>query len=467
MHTEDRHPWWQVMTIFDPNGQGGDFAYTVGLATKGLPELHMWARPSLGEDPGDDWKFSLRDTCVILNQLSWRLLDDELSVGDTWEDSYDGGLVSVRFRLDPAEPAEALDAFRAGDVPVLPVRWSLHRPEPGPLAPMSDRAQHAAEQLYAELVAEIGPTDMSSIGEWALPSEAHWDPHQKYGPRTPLVLARAAQVASAGAEQWQDVFDNALSVDVAHSASYPAVVAKASAIPVGRDAAVRQLFGDVQRLVDRLGASWGVEGFRAVVDLMVDGDVGGPPELDERTDHNLRRLLFDAFVSFLAVEAVADVVDEQTRLQGQGPVLAGLAAPGFAPGSAWLASPEVVAAFVGLLRGISGEALGQAVHAWWATDAETRGDVGARLQALTVTSASYCPPLGTLLDHEVMHAATCTLERLGSTAWDLQPWATVVTSILTHRVRLDDDAVAFFSATAERFIPCIGHALNAPVPATG
>jgi hypothetical protein len=463
MHTEvDRQPWWQVMMIFDPDGTGGDFAYTVGLATTGVPELHLWARPSLGDDPGDDWRFSNHDAGLILNELSWRLLDGELSVGDTWEETYDAGLVTVRFRLDPAEPAEDLEAFQAGDVPVLPVRWSLHRPEPGPLTPMSAEAQAAAEQLYDELVTELRQLDVPEIAGWELPGDVSWDPSQKYGPRTALVLARAARLFAASGEDWQDVFDNAISVDFAHSLTYAGVVAKASAYPVGRHAALRQLYADVQALAEGFGRTWGADARRAILKLF---DVGVPEGSDQQVEHHLRRLVSEALVSLLAVEAVADVADDENRLEGQGPVLAGLAWPGFAPGDEWLASPGVVDVLVGMLRGSSGDQLGRAVHAWWQTDPESRGDVGALLQAFTVTSASYCPPLSELVSRRVYEAAAVMASQLGSSVWDLQPWATTVTAILTHRARLDGDDVARFAATAEPFLPGIGRVLDEPIVA--
>ena len=76
---------WQVTAVFDPDGEGQDFAYTVGLFERDLPELHLWARPSLGDDPGADWKFSPHDCCRILNELAWQLIDGELAIGDSWE----------------------------------------------------------------------------------------------------------------------------------------------------------------------------------------------------------------------------------------------------------------------------------------------------------------------------------------------------------------------------------------------
>ena len=58
---DESRPFWEVQIVFDPDGTGADFAYTIGLHTRGLPELHIWARPSLGDDPGADWMLSTRD----------------------------------------------------------------------------------------------------------------------------------------------------------------------------------------------------------------------------------------------------------------------------------------------------------------------------------------------------------------------------------------------------------------------
>src|SRR5512145_1938854 len=57
----DITPFWKVQGVFDPQGGGADFSYTIGLWSRGSPELHLWARPSLGDDPGHDWAFSMRD----------------------------------------------------------------------------------------------------------------------------------------------------------------------------------------------------------------------------------------------------------------------------------------------------------------------------------------------------------------------------------------------------------------------
>src|SRR5687768_4753774 len=110
-HEHDRQPSWTVQTVFDPEGGGKDFAYTIGLDDLGHPELHVWGRPSLGDDPGDDWMFSADDRCRILNELAWLLIDGELRVGSEVTREYDDGHAVVRFRVDPPGDIEELEAF--------------------------------------------------------------------------------------------------------------------------------------------------------------------------------------------------------------------------------------------------------------------------------------------------------------------------------------------------------------------
>lgn len=125
---DERSPLWVVAAIFDPDGLGGDFSYTVGLHDRGAPELWLAARPSLGDDPGADWMFSLRDTCYLLNEFSWEWLDGTLQVGDRFERTYDGGLVTVRYQVDPPDDRDRPEAFQiAPGATVVPIRWSLHR----------------------------------------------------------------------------------------------------------------------------------------------------------------------------------------------------------------------------------------------------------------------------------------------------------------------------------------------------
>jgi hypothetical protein len=78
----------------------GDFACTVGLADRDLPELHTWARPSEGDDPGFDWMLSDRDRHGVLMDFADDFVAGRVQVGSRRTQVYDDGLASVVYRLD-------------------------------------------------------------------------------------------------------------------------------------------------------------------------------------------------------------------------------------------------------------------------------------------------------------------------------------------------------------------------------
>jgi hypothetical protein len=128
---------WRVVCVCDADGSGRNFAYTVGLEPMGLPELLVWARPTDGEDPGADWRFSHRDLASVLHDLSDLLISGDLMAGTTLARPADAGLATVMFRVRVETVAGALDVpglTDSGDVAlaedcfVLPVGWSLRRP---------------------------------------------------------------------------------------------------------------------------------------------------------------------------------------------------------------------------------------------------------------------------------------------------------------------------------------------------
>jgi hypothetical protein len=119
-------PFWRVQAVLDSDGQGGDFAYTIGMHSVGLPELHLWARPSCGDDPAPDWKFSSRDLGALLNEFVPMYLAGDLVAGSVVERSFDGGMARVRFEVGAPGDRAALQAFGiARGAVVLPIRWSL------------------------------------------------------------------------------------------------------------------------------------------------------------------------------------------------------------------------------------------------------------------------------------------------------------------------------------------------------
>ncbi len=125
--TRSARPFWRVVSVFDPAGHCQDFAYTQGLASRAGCELHLWARPTLGEDAGADWKLSPRTCARLLNRFSWRLLVGALPT--SWElEGLDRGQTRLRFFVGEAVWPGEVGAYLLDEhVPVLPLPWSLHR----------------------------------------------------------------------------------------------------------------------------------------------------------------------------------------------------------------------------------------------------------------------------------------------------------------------------------------------------
>lgn len=125
-------PEWRVMAVFDPDGGGQDFAYTIGLAAKGHPELHVWARPTDGLDPGVDFKLSAEDCGHLLNRFSEELLSGDLVPGSTVHEDFDAGLTRAVFTLGEPVPPHQVEARLVSEgAAVIPIRWTLERPPAG------------------------------------------------------------------------------------------------------------------------------------------------------------------------------------------------------------------------------------------------------------------------------------------------------------------------------------------------
>jgi hypothetical protein len=252
-HDTFEEPFWQVQGVFDPDGQEPDFSYTIGLHDRGLPELHLWAQPDEGEDPGADWVLSTSDRGHLLNELARLAVRGRLGVGAELERRYDAGRTTLRFRVGPPADREVLEAYGiAPDASVLPVHWSLHRAPEGPRGAMTPEQEQAAASAYDEVTAGLVEGRRAPTG-WTLPRTPSFAPEQRFGPRTPVVLARAAQLWQADDETVADLLYAALLVESAGmSLTNPVAVAGALAREVGRSRCLADLHDDVEGLVSWL-----------------------------------------------------------------------------------------------------------------------------------------------------------------------------------------------------------------------
>ena len=463
--SERRHPFWQVQGVFDPDGNGGDFSYTIGLAERGMPELHIWGRPALGDDPGEDWKFSVQDMGRLLNELAWSWLEGDLRIGATFEREYDDGLVTVRFRVDEPQDSESLEAYGAHESPVVPIRWSLHRPPVGPAREMTAEQEAKAEETWNQLIGTLD-RDRSAPPGWRVPDRPTWQLRQRWGPRTPLVLARAAQLWQADTLQLGGVVQVGLSVEQAGSLSYPCVVACTAARTVGRHRRVERLHDEVHRLVDGLGVRWSRAEF-AAMELDVMGTHWTDEEL-RRNRSNLRDLIAHSLIPALVVEAVADVLPERTLVSGLGPFLSGLGLPGVAPDERWLASPAVLAVVRDLLGTTGPESLAAltAAHAR-AMAGGDYAEVFGWLTARAATGPACCPDVIDLLALDAPVRLGVALADRGLGLGILQEWATALTAALVHRLELSDGWCRTFTGPYAALLPRLRGVLDAPIVERG
>ncbi|WP_170286169.1 hypothetical protein [Nocardioides rubriscoriae] len=469
-HEEARRPTWTVQSVFDPDGEGREFAYTIGLDELGLPELHLWGRPSLGEDPGEDWMFSPDDRCRILNELAWGVIDRTISVGTELVRTYDDGAAVVRFEVGPPGDIEELEAYGvAPGATVLPVRWSLTRPPDG--RPRTLKGHHLAEArtLYRQVLTSLGPEHDVPPG-WELQARPSWRREQRWGPLTPVVLARAAQLWQADAESVSLLVGNAVDVREASSLTWPASLANAAARQAGRRKEVRRLYDDVPDLVDHVVDAPGSRRRWAELMEIVWGADDGGPDKARRAHAAVRSLLHDVTAACLMVEAVADVVDTATLTHARGPWIAALSPTDDLPPGNW-ASGHVLDALRDLIAPLSLTQLGELAHLHaLAREGEYADDyplLAMRLRGWALTGPAGCPWRATIGRHAewTEHAVLAArfLGRAAAPHHDLRDWTSVVSSALTHRCRLSAEDVDALAAPVRHLLPGLGALLNQPL----
>lgn len=124
--------FYRILGVYDATHQGDDFAYSLGLRARVRYEIHISARPTLGEDAGVDWHLNVQDCAGFVDQFARRRLVGERQPGLAFDELVDDGQTRMHFAVGEPVPPEDVTAFMLpDDAVVLPRRWSLHRKQAG------------------------------------------------------------------------------------------------------------------------------------------------------------------------------------------------------------------------------------------------------------------------------------------------------------------------------------------------
>lgn len=292
-HHSSAAPFWEVIAVWDPDGNGSDFAYTRGLSRAGLPELHVWARPDHGDDPGADFLLSQRDLTVLLNRWASELLDGTLAPGSERVLDLDLGASRTVFTVGVPVGPDTVDAFQLdADTRVLPLRWSIERTPIGPLLTLTAEEEAARTRRLTRLNAcRVGPYAAAGFPD---PVDV--------GPYSAAVSTAARLLAAADVRVLREIFMRALDPDLALRPEGVLGLAAARARPVGLVAATERVRALASQVTSQYtGGTVESPRWSALVD-----DVG--PFLDAEERRRFSALLEDGARAVVAALLTVEVL---------------------------------------------------------------------------------------------------------------------------------------------------------------
>jgi hypothetical protein len=194
------------------------------------------------------------------------------------------------------------------------MRWVLERT---PIAPRTALSVAEEVRMRAQTFALVDQLQVPGVaGTWtgqppATEADIRVDPDQLYGPRTALVLTRAAWLAGATVHSLADLLNAALECEETLSSRHVLAVTGAAARPVGLVdalAAAQDLADEVIAAIEgprRHGRRWR--------DLLAE--LGVPRHRDEpdRMSEGVADLLRHTVAAVLSVDVLGDDGDERVR----------------------------------------------------------------------------------------------------------------------------------------------------------
>ncbi|MCW4354545.1 DUF4262 domain-containing protein [Hoyosella sp. YIM 151337] len=439
---------WAVQYVYDPDRHDGAFAYTVGLAQSGHPELFMRAAPE--QEPCEaPWYFSARDCTAQLNRFARSLIEGKLVVGQPISESFDAGATTVVFT--PGAPVDPYEVEAYGVDPgswVIPFEATLVSAAPSPLAdlPRSELPRWRGE---VACVLSAVPPNRRSIMSVRRPEKRDSFSHTgEFGPMTPLVRAYAYAVAKASPEELAALLIASIDADTCFGPKLVLGVSYTQA-----------------RLVSRMPAAWNAE---HLANQLV-GALHERPRLwqrtlkraglfdDPTTWHGASRQLTQAISAMLVAATVADRLDDDTTLAAFGPWNAAAGRPLFITDDRWRAPAHVISVVRDLVERIDAESAHLLLKAW---DSQCESATVALLRGLAVTGRRACPPPHLLVEDSYLATLAASGPVMAEPINDL---LCCLTAVLCERARLTTQQVREFAAPLADALPGLEEVLNAPI----
>jgi hypothetical protein len=372
---EEPSPGWRVVSLIDPARTGRDLAFTDGLAAFELPELLLWGRPTEGTDPGADWLLTHRERARLLNRWALEMVIGQLEGGARREERFDGGHTVASFRFGPPVAAQHLHHPHVPPgIPVISVAWSLRRAAPAPSARQAAPLSPAVERRMrlwiarAEATSQAWRLRLDTVGEGPptqLPDQlatlSIGSPSQdRFGPMTPWVDARIAQVLAAGADIFAGFLARLHVADHARCEDCLLEQLERLATRSDRNGACREASQAAQELALAV-AGWPDSSTPVWAQAVSAALLPLPPEEVPAADETLRVTLTDGLETLLRTAVVADLAAPAMIANGSGP-WEWAANEQRLPGRPWLAAPRVRRAARQLLAQATPDQLAAAVE---------------------------------------------------------------------------------------------------------
>ncbi|MBJ8348073.1 hypothetical protein [Antrihabitans sp. YC2-6] len=444
--------FWEVQFVFDPDALTDNFAYTVGLAQRGYPELHLRAAPSqeVSESP---WVLSAKDCGMQLNSFARKLIEGTLEVGKPFTSTYDGGATTIIWT--PGEPTDRrdVDAHRVDAASlVIPMHSELVSTPIMPLADLSDREEARWRFELEQIVGNVTPNRRGLRGFRAPRPDASYSCHQDFGPLTPLVEARAYALAQATPEMLADLVERCLDTDRCFGSGAVLGTAHTHARLVSRQSAAWNAGDLATTLVHSFrGPEGGAPMWRALLALTGVAHDGGNPH------SGLSGVLTTAFAAILVATTVTDRLDEETRSAAFGPWSSARTASSMSPDPAWWAPDHVLDRISAELDDLDWQGVDALAVAWQQLSEDP---FVMLLRGLAVTGPRGCPSASELLGGSlggVRAAFTPDLE------WTLTEFLCCATALLAERAKFDAAHVHRFCLPFASVLPNLETAMNSPL----